>query len=78
MSVKNRLASGDCAQFPCPIVTYAGFDGRSPADVLIEFRHNDGGSPDSSARVDVYGDDDSVTQTVKLVNGTVEVVHTFG
>lgn len=47
-------------------------------DVVIEFGHNDGGSPASSDRADVYGADNSVTQTVKLANGTVEVVHTFG
>jgi hypothetical protein len=47
-------------------------------DVIIEFGHNDGGSPKSSATADVYGDDDSVTETVTLANGTVEVVHTFG
>jgi len=46
--------------------------------VVIEFGHNDGGSPESSDRADVYGDDDSVTQTVTLANGAVEVVHTFG
>jgi rhamnogalacturonan acetylesterase len=46
-------------------------------DVVIEFGHNDGGSPNSSITADVYGDDDSATQTVTLANGTVEVVHTF-
>jgi hypothetical protein len=46
-------------------------------DVIIEFGHNDGGSPKSSATADVNGDDDSV-ETVTLANGTVEVVHTFG
>jgi hypothetical protein len=48
------------------------------SDVIIEFGHNDGGSPDSSSRADVFGEDDSITKTVTLANGTVEVVHTFG
>jgi hypothetical protein len=49
-----------------------------PLDVVIEFGHNDGGSPNSSTRADVYGDNDSDTETVTLANGTIEVVHTFG
>lgn len=44
--------------------------------VIIEFGHNDGGSPASSDRADVYGEGTD-TQTVTLANGTVEVVQTF-
>lgn len=44
--------------------------------VVIEFGHNDGGSPSSSDRAAVGGEGDE-TQTVTLSNGTKEVVHTF-
>jgi len=44
--------------------------------VVIEFGHNDGGSPDTSDRASVVGDG-SATQTVTLADGTVEVVQTF-
>lgn len=44
--------------------------------VVIEFGHNDGGSPASSDRAEVGGEGTD-TQTVTLTNGTVEVVQTF-
>jgi rhamnogalacturonan acetylesterase len=47
-------------------------------DVIIEFGHNDGGSPDTSTDADVYGTNNAVTEMVKLPNGAVELVHTFG
>lgn len=46
-------------------------------DVVVEFGHNDGGSPDTSDRASVGGESDTDTQTVTLADGTVEVVHTF-
>ncbi|KAJ7261996.1 putative rhamnogalacturonan acetyl esterase [Mycena rebaudengoi] len=44
--------------------------------VVIEFGHNDGGSPATSDRASVVGEG-SETQTVTLADGTVEVVRTF-
>ncbi|KAG8741254.1 hypothetical protein FRC10_003134 [Ceratobasidium sp. 414] len=44
--------------------------------VVIEFGHNDGGSPDTSDRASVYGEGTD-TQTVTLADGTVEVVQTW-
>lgn len=45
--------------------------------VVIEFGHNDGGSPNTSEGAPVGGEDDTITQTVTLANGTAEVVHTW-
>ncbi|KAI5793049.1 SGNH hydrolase-type esterase domain-containing protein [Geopyxis carbonaria] len=44
--------------------------------VIIEFGHNDGGSPASSDRASTFGDGTQTT-TVTLSDGTVEVVQTF-
>ncbi|QRW19967.1 carbohydrate esterase family 12 protein [Rhizoctonia solani] len=44
--------------------------------VLIEFGHNDGGSPRTSDRASVGGEG-SETQTVTLADGTVETVYTW-
>ncbi|KAG9122419.1 hypothetical protein FRC07_001208 [Ceratobasidium sp. 392] len=44
--------------------------------VVIEFGHNDGGSPDTSDRASVAGEGTN-TQTVTLADGTVEVVQTW-
>jgi rhamnogalacturonan acetylesterase len=48
-----------------------------PLDVVIEFGHNDGGSPASNTHAEVYGEDESTTKTVILPDGTIEVVYTF-
>ncbi|KEP47544.1 GDSL-like lipase/acylhydrolase [Rhizoctonia solani 123E] len=44
--------------------------------VVIEFGHNDGGSPSISDRASVVGEGDK-TETVTLKNGTVETVYTW-
>ncbi|KAF8750534.1 GDSL-like Lipase/Acylhydrolase family [Rhizoctonia solani] len=44
--------------------------------VIIEFGHNDGGSPSTSDRASVGGEG-SDTQTVTLSDGTVETVYTW-
>ncbi|PWW79282.1 Carbohydrate Esterase Family 12 protein [Tuber magnatum] len=44
--------------------------------VIIEFGHNDGGSPATSNRAPTLGDGTQTTE-VKDVNGTVEIVQTF-
>ncbi|RPB02274.1 SGNH hydrolase [Choiromyces venosus 120613-1] len=44
--------------------------------VIIEFGHNDGGSPATSDRASTFGDGTQTT-TVTLANGTVETVQTF-
>ncbi|QRV88581.1 carbohydrate esterase family 12 protein [Ceratobasidium sp. AG-Ba] len=48
-----------------------------PGDyVVIEFGHNDGGSPSTSDRASVGGEGNE-TQTVTLADGTVETVYTW-
>ncbi|CAZ81591.1 unnamed protein product [Tuber melanosporum] len=44
--------------------------------VILEFGHNDGGSPATSDRAPTWGDG-AQTTVVKLANGTVETVQTF-
>jgi rhamnogalacturonan acetylesterase len=56
--------------------TYSGIFCLVESDVVIEFGHNDGGSPDTSDRASVGGEGTD-TQTITLANGTVEVVQTF-
>ncbi|KAF8321212.1 hypothetical protein DL93DRAFT_1618960 [Clavulina sp. PMI_390] len=52
-------------------------DLQSGDKVIIEFGRHDEGGPTSATGV-VDGEDDSLTQTVLLANGTYETVHTFG
>lgn len=48
-----------------------------PGDfVVVEFGHNDGGSPATSTRAATFGDGTQTTQ-VTLADGTVETVQTF-
>ncbi|KAF9455320.1 SGNH hydrolase-type esterase domain-containing protein [Collybia nuda] len=48
-----------------------------PGDfVVVEFGHNDGGSPSTSDRASVVGEGTN-TETVTLADGTVEVVQTW-
>ena len=49
----------------------------NPANVIVEFGHNDGGSISSSDRAEVGGESLTDSQTVVLANGTSEVIYTF-
>ena len=77
-AVKDYLVPGDCASISRFWLLVLISMIIPSLDVIIEFGHNDGGSPDTSTDADVYGTNNAVTEMVKLPNGAVELVHTFG
>lgn len=76
--IHNDVKAGDCR---CQLVCLNCFESLFTfllIVVVIEFGHNDGGGPTATTTGVAGLEDDTVTATVVLANGTTEIVHTFG
>ncbi|CAE6354268.1 unnamed protein product [Rhizoctonia solani] len=78
VTLVNRAVSGRSARSYWREKKWADVQAllKSGDYVVIEFGHNDGGSPSTSDRASVVGEG-SETQTVTLADGTVETVYTW-
>ncbi|CAE6460860.1 unnamed protein product [Rhizoctonia solani] len=78
ITVVNKAASGRSARSYWREGKWAAVQSslKSGDYVVIEFGHNDGGSPSTSDRASVGGEGTN-TQTVTLADGTVETVYTW-
>ncbi|CAE6419351.1 unnamed protein product [Rhizoctonia solani] len=78
ISVVNKAVSGRSARSYWREGKWAAVQASlvSGDYVIIEFGHNDGGSPSTSDRASVVGEGTD-TQTVTLSDGTVETVYTW-
>ncbi|CEL56297.1 Rhamnogalacturonan acetylesterase OS=Aspergillus aculeatus GN=rha1 PE=1 SV=1 [Rhizoctonia solani AG-1 IB] len=76
ITLVNRAVSGRSARSYWREGKWAAVQASLKSGDLIEFGHNDGGSPSTSDRASVLGEG-SETQKVTLSDGTVETVYTW-